>query len=308
MNDLDNNDAGNIIDQVYSTPTPAKKAARNNDIYERFINRVQNIDSQANKKNKHIKHSLKSEETLSYESLSLEAPLPSDKPESTVYINDSIDKATAQTKLLDIEDNLKQITAEVVSRDAEISIPNTINPELSLEKEVISEEKETISKEQIKKNKGIKLLIISLICVSLILINALVFMAMYVSNKVTTSSNTTEDSAVVLNQPLATTNLPAPANISDSQSETQTAAVPVVESEPITSLEATKTPTIISPEKKPKKAASTHKLTPETEPLNAKRESDSSDYSDDKTSVDAAISLEDFKEEAQSTLYREINN
>ncbi|WP_367111931.1 hypothetical protein [uncultured Psychrobacter sp.] len=301
MNDLDNNDAGNIIDQVYSTPTPAKKAARNNDIYERFINRVQNIDSQANKKNKHIKHSPKSEETLSYESLSLETSSLSDNLESTAYIDSNVDKVAAQTRLLNIEDNLKQITAEVVSRDAEISIPNTINPELSLEKEAISEE-------QIKKNKGIKLLIISLICVSLILISALVFMAMYVSNKVTTSSNTTEDSAVVLNQPLATTNLPAPANISDSQSETQTAAVPVVESEPITSLEATKTPTIISLEKKPKKAASTHKLTPETEPLNAKRESDSSDYSDDKTSVNPAISLEDFKEEAQSTLYREINN
>lgn len=145
MNDLDNNDAGNIIDQVYSTPKPVKRAERNNDIYERFINRVQNIDSHDSKKNKHIKHLPKSKETFSYESLSLEAPFPSDKPELTVYINDSIDKAAAQTRLLDIEDNSKQITAEVAGNDTETSIPNTtLKPEASLEKE-------GINKEQLKK-------------------------------------------------------------------------------------------------------------------------------------------------------------
>lgn len=372
MNDSENKDANNTINPIDSTydsskPKPkskAKKAGRNSDIYERFINRVQSSnskDNNASDQSTNQSTKAKKSSVSAYESLSLEESPATVKPkidieskvkvEVTDFTLECEAKSKPETKpsILPIKDNAATKATYSEIKAATLDEPENLDHDQPLDQpkpndkdhnpEITSKPKAKLEKANLDvasaahhssikvdpHKRGITLLIIGIIC-GLLIIAALVAALIVLNTEdksedrsqaavtstddtamatVDKTANEMTDALVADDRSVATNN-----DASASDTDTDTGTDMGTDTDASEDIKSPLNQSAVSKETGDQslssdKAAITQKQKAD---MTAKQETDTVSDTASDTNLEPEISLDDFKKEAQSTLYREIKD
>lgn len=332
MNDSNNNTdhAGNIDqDAGSSKPNYTKSNSnRTSDIYERFLNRVQSIDNldnidnidfeiDVNSDDHHhtdsTKRLEKATEPSTYDLLGEEELQLFIDPEPEAYANPNESDAAIisdnsdgsvyhEDKLIYHEEQLTD-SYELATDDESAHISDHSNDRLTTEAETELDIEKGTNTKKIKglKGKSIstgKLLIIGIVFGLLLstIIVILLTSTGILSNLMSDGSKDTPVSTPVIDNEQPEDVGVDEAAVLESASETQVVAEPSAEQDLSTDTANAEKPVINDADK----AASEQKPVSETQT--------SSEESNNSDTTDAAITYEDFREEAQNTLYRETKD